>query len=71
MLTLFGVAAATTMVVAYAFEKRHRLWIAVFAAGCLATALYGVLTQAWIFVILETVWAAIAIRRFRHQALTG
>lgn len=64
MLTAFGVAAAVTMVTAYAFEDRGRLWIAVFAAGCLATALYGVITEAWIFAVLETVWAAIAIARF-------
>jgi hypothetical protein len=33
MLTAFGAAAATTMVVSYALEDRHRQWIAVFAAG--------------------------------------
>lgn len=69
MLTLFGVLAATTMVVSYALEARHRWWIAVFAVGCAATALFGVLTQAWIFAVLESVWAIIAIRRFlTHEA---
>lgn len=66
MLTAFGVVAAATMVGAYALEPRGDVWIAVFAAGCAATALYGALTGAWIFVVLETVWAAVALARFRR-----
>ncbi len=65
MLTAFGVIAATVMVVSYALESRGSNWIAVFAGGCAATALYGVLTGAWIFVVLESVWAVIALRRFQ------
>lgn len=64
VLTAFGVVAATTMVVAYALESRGRIWIAVFAVGCAATAAFGIATEAWIFATLETVWAAIAVRRF-------
>ena len=64
MLTAFGVVAAATMVGAYALEPRGVHWIAVFAAGCAATALYGALTGAWIFVVLESVWAVIALNRF-------
>ncbi len=65
VLTAFGFVAATTMVVSYALEGRDRRWIAVFAVGCAATGIYGLLTSAWIFAVLETVWAAIAIHRFR------
>lgn len=65
VLTAFGVLAAITMVVSYAFDGRHRRWIAVFATGCAATALYGALTGAWIFVVLESIWAVIAINRYR------
>lgn len=68
MLTAFGVASATTMVVAYGLEARSRIWIAVFAVGCLATAVYGVLSEAWIFAVLETVWAGLAARRFLGSA---
>jgi hypothetical protein len=64
VLTIFGIVSATTMVVAYGFEQRNPLWIAVFATGCLATAVYGVLTGAWVFAILETAWAVLAVRRF-------
>ena len=66
MLTIYGALAASTMVVSYALEDRHRLWIAVFAVACAATALFGVLTSAWIFAALESVWAVIAIHRFRR-----
>lgn len=54
-----------TMVGSYALEDRGPRWIAVFAVGCAATALYGALTGAWIFVVLESVWAVIAVMRFR------
>jgi len=64
MLTAFGVVAAPTMVVSYALESRSQRWILIFAGGCAATALYGVLTEAWIFAILESVWSVIALRRF-------
>ena len=64
MLTAFGVLAASTMVTSYALEDRHRHWIAMFAIGCAATAVYGVLTGAWIFAVLETLWAIVAIRKF-------
>ena len=65
MLTAFGVVAASTMVISYALESRREIWIAVFAGGCLATAVYGVLTEAWIFAGLESIWAIVAILRFR------
>ena len=65
MLTIFEVTAATSMVVSYAPEDRHQRWIAVFALGCVATAVYGILTRAWIFAGLETVWAVITMTRFR------
>lgn len=67
MLTAFGVVAAATMVGAYALESRGPVWIAVFAGGCAATALYGALTGAWIFVVLESVWAVVAMRRFLNS----
>lgn len=55
MLTAFGLVGATTMVTAYALEDRSAIWIAVFAVGCAATAVYGVLTGASIFAALETI----------------
>jgi hypothetical protein len=64
VLTIFGAVSAAVMVAAYALEARGSVWIAVFAGACVTTAVYGVLSGAWIFAALETVWAAIALRRF-------
>jgi hypothetical protein len=65
MLTAFGVLAATAMVTSYALESRDHRWIAVFSVACLATSIYAVVTDSWLFAILEFVWAAIALQRFR------
>ena len=65
--TGFGVVAAGTMVLAYGLETRHVLWVAVFAVGCFATALYGAVTEAWVFAILETLWGGIALVRFKRR----
>lgn len=64
MLTVVGATAAAVMVVSYALEPRGRVWIAVFAAACAATAIYGIATEAWIFAGLEAVWSVVATRRF-------
>lgn len=70
VLTTFGAVSAAVMVVAYALEARNPVWIAVFAAGCASTALYGVLTRSWVFVVLEVVWSALAIRRYLDERKT-
>lgn len=69
LLTAFGVIAASVMVTSYALEDRHRYWIAVFALGCAATAVYGVLSGAWVFAVLETIWAGIAVRKFQQHPI--
>ena len=55
------------MVTAYSLEHRHPGWIAVFAVGCVAVSIFGVLTGAWVFAALEAVWAGIALRRYSQQ----
>lgn len=65
VLTAFGVVAAAVMVVSYAIEKRDRRWIAVFAMACVATAVYAIATNSWLFAVLEFIWAAIAVRRLQ------
>jgi len=64
VLTVFGVLAGTVMVVSYGLESKGAFWVAAFAVGCLGAALYGALTGAWVFVVLELVWAGLATRRF-------
>lgn len=65
-LTIFGLVAVTFMVTMYSLERRGRIYIALFAVGCLFSGLYGVLAGAWPFGLAEVIWAVIAWRRFRR-----
>lgn len=65
-LTIFGLVVVTFMVTMYALERRGRVYVALFAVGCVLSGLYGVLAGAWPFGLAEVVWAAIAWRRFRR-----
>ncbi|MEA2456078.1 MAG: hypothetical protein QOI45_2340 [Thermoleophilaceae bacterium] len=65
MLTAFGAAAVTFMVLMYALERRGRAFILAFACGCLLSSAYGFLAGTWPFGVVEAIWAAIAIQRFR------
>jgi hypothetical protein len=65
MLTLFGVAALTFMMAMYALEKRGRGFVLSFACGCLLASLYGFLSGAWPFGIVEAIWAGVALNRYR------
>ncbi len=71
MLTAFGITSAATMVLSYAFEARSVRWVAVFAIACAATAFYGILIEAWIFAVLESMWAVIAAKRFMDRRPEG
>jgi len=42
-LTIFGAAAVSTMVLAYALETRHRAFIMLFAIACACSSVYGFL----------------------------
>ena len=65
MLTIYGVAAITFMMVMYALERRDGRFILAFALGCLLSSLYGFLVGAWPFGVVEIIWAGIAIRRYQ------
>jgi hypothetical protein len=69
MLTLYGVAAITFMMVMYALERRDSRFILAFAVGCLLSSVYGFLVGAWPFGVVEIIWAGIAIRRYQTGAL--
>jgi hypothetical protein len=64
-LTAFGLAAVTAMLVTYALEKRSPWFILAFAGACVLGAVYGFLAGAWPFGIVESVWALIALVRWR------
>jgi hypothetical protein len=71
VITIYGVVAVSFMMIMYALERRHPLFILAFAVGCLASACYGFLAGAWPFGVVEAVWSVIAVRRYlrtRHAA---
>ncbi len=63
-ITAFGVAALTFMMLMYALEARGRVFILAFALGCALSSLYGFLSAAWPFGVVEAVWSVIALRRY-------
>ena len=66
MLTAFGVAALTFMLLMYALEGRGPAFVLAFACGCLLSSAYGFLAGTWPFGVVELVWAGIALRRWRQ-----
>ena len=64
LLTVFGVTALTFMMVMYAFERRDRRFVLAFACGCALASIYGFLSGAWPFGVVEAIWAIVAVRRF-------
>ena len=64
VLTIYGVCALTFMMVMYALEQKHSVFVALFAVGCLLSSGYGFASGAWPFGVVEAVWAAIAVRRY-------
>jgi hypothetical protein len=64
-LTLFGVAALGFMMTMYALEHRGRAFVAAFALGCALSGGYGFLSGAWPFGVVETIWALVALRRWK------
>ena len=68
MLTLFGVSALTFMMLMYALERRGPRFILAFALGCALSSVYGFLSGAWPFGVVEAIWTAVALRRFRQLA---
>ena len=73
MTTLFGSIAVGVMLGSYWLEPRSRWFVLAFAGGCAATAAYSGLVEAWPLMVVEAVWAFVALRRFvtrrRDEAL--
>jgi hypothetical protein len=64
LLTVFGFFAVSAMVICYALETRHALFVLAFAFSCVLGSIYGFLQGAWPFGVVEAVWAVIAVRRW-------
>lgn len=67
MLTAFGAAVVTFMVCMYALERRHRRYILAFALGCALSSTYGFLAGTWPFGVVEAIWTAVALNRYRRS----
>lgn len=67
-LTAFGASAVGLMLLFYALEARGTVFVLLFAAACLASSLYGFLSGAWPFGVVELAWAGVAVRRWRGRA---
>jgi hypothetical protein len=67
-LALFGLFAVTMMLVCYALEDRSHWFVLAFAAACVLASAYGFLQGAWPFGLIEAVWAAVALRRWRARS---
>ncbi len=66
MLTAFGVIVVTFMMVMYALERRDSRFILAFAGGCLLSGVYAFLAGVWPFGVVEVIWTAVAVQRFRR-----
>ena len=66
-LTLFGLVAVTAMLISYTLEDRSPWYVLAFAGACALGSLYGFLQGAWPFGVVEAVWSAIAVRRWRMR----
>ncbi len=62
--TIYGVCVITFMMAMYALERRGNVFVAGFAAGCILSSVYGFLSGAWPFGVVELVWSAVAWRRY-------
>jgi hypothetical protein len=62
--TLYGVFAVTFMMVMYALESKGRQFVMAFAFGCVLSSIYGFLSGAWPFGVVEGLWTLIAVRRW-------
>lgn len=68
-LTLFGLFAVTAMLVCYALEDRDPRFVFGFAIACALGSAYGFLQGAWPFGVIEAIWCAVALRRWRRKTL--
>lgn len=68
MLTTFGVSALTFMMLMYGLERRHKGFVLAFAFGCALASVYGFVSGAWPFGVVEAIWALVALRRFATPA---
>ena len=65
MVTIYGVVALTFMMLMYALEERGQQFVLAFAVGCALSSVYGFMSGAWPFGVVELIWCVVAARRYR------
>ena len=70
MLTAFGSVAVSIMFASYWLEPRSRWFVLVFVAGSGATAAYSGLAAVYPIMVIESLWAIVALRRFITRSRT-
>jgi hypothetical protein len=68
-LSQFGLAAVTAMLIFSALEDRSPWYTVAFALACAPGSVYGFLRAAWPFGLVEAVWMAVAVNRWRCGCL--
>jgi hypothetical protein len=63
--TLFGLFALSLMMLFYTLEGRSHWFVLAFAGACLLASVYGFLSGAWPFGVVEAIWSVVAFRRWR------
>ena len=63
-LTIFGIVVLTFMMVMRHREKRGAGFILAFALGCGLSSVYGFLSGAWPFGVVEAIWTVIAVHHY-------
>ncbi len=67
MLTVFGSVAVGIMFLSYWLERRSKWMVLLFAAGSALTSAYSGLVEAYPITVIEALWAAVALQRFRRR----
>lgn len=62
---IFGITSVIIMVTSYALEHKSPVFIIIFSIGCLLAATYAFLLGSIPFLIAESIWAIIALRRWQ------
>lgn len=60
MLTIYGAAVVTLMMLFYAFESRSSWYTLAFAFSCLGSAAYGFVAGTGPFGLVESIWSLVA-----------
>lgn len=66
-LALYGLCAVTLMLIFYALESRSAWFVLGFAAASGLASIYGFLSGAWPFGLVEAIWALVAMRRWHFR----